>query len=36
MAAKLEASIRNKTDEVAEEMMVGPSSDDDDSDAIDE
>ncbi len=36
MAAKLEASIRNKTDEVAEEMMVGPSADDEDSGAIDE
>ncbi|RDV06671.1 recombinase RecA [Sphingorhabdus pulchriflava] len=36
MAAKLEASIRNKTDEVAEEMMVGPSADDEDGGAIDE
>ncbi len=36
MAAKLEAAIRNKTDEVAEEMMVGPSADDEDSGAIDE
>ncbi|HMT42177.1 recombinase RecA [Sphingorhabdus sp.] len=36
MAAKLEASIRNKTDEVAEEMMVGPSADDEDSGEIDE
>jgi recombination protein RecA len=29
MAAKLEASIRGKTEEVAEEMMVGPDADDD-------
>ena len=36
MAAKLEASIRNKTDEVAEEMMVGPSADDDDGGLIEE
>jgi recombination protein RecA len=28
MAAKLEAAIRGKTDEVAEEMMVGPDADD--------
>ncbi len=35
MAAKLEASIRNKTDEVAEEMMVG-SPDEDGSDLVEE
>jgi recombination protein RecA len=31
-AARLEASIRGKTDEVAEEMMVGPDADDDSTD----
>lgn len=36
MAAKLETAIRGKTDEVAEEMMVGPSADDEDSGSIDE
>ena len=30
MCAKLEAAIRSKTDEVAEEMMTGPDSDTDD------
>jgi recombination protein RecA len=34
MAAKLEAQIRGKTDEVAEEMMVGADIDDDGSDAL--
>jgi recombination protein RecA len=32
-AARLEASIRGKTEEVAEEMMVGPDADDDGADA---
>jgi recombination protein RecA len=35
MAARLEASIRGKTDEVAEEMMVGPDADDDASAEMD-
>ena len=36
MAARLEAAIRGKTDEVAEEMMVGSSGDDDDGGPIED